>query len=92
MRKRTYIGYYKGLHIERGNKRGGRAYFYGIVHSGDGPHIAYTARPRVNGSWWNPVKYAALRRRIESYYNTCDPRKWQELLYAMVNGREVVIC
>lgn len=71
MRKRTYIGYYKGLHTERDDKRRGRAYFYDIVHSGDGLHIVYTARPKVAWTWWNPVKYAALRRKIESYRNAC---------------------
>ena len=86
MRKRTYIGYYKGLRIDRGDKRGGRAYFYGIMRSGDGPHIVYTARPRIGGSWWVPTKYAELNRRIESYYNTCDPEEWRELLRALVNS------
>ena len=77
MRKRTYIGYYNGLQIERGDKRRGEAYLYGIMRSGDGPHRVYTARPRVHGSRWIPVKYAALKRRIESYYNTCDPETWR---------------
>jgi hypothetical protein len=91
MRKRTYIGYYKGLRIDRGDKRGGRAYLYGTRSSGDGPRCVYTARPRRSHAQWIPVKYAALRRRFESYYNTCDPREQQGLLSAMVNGRGGVL-
>lgn len=91
MRKRTYIGYYKGLCIERGNKRLGRAYFYGIMRTGDGLHLVYTARPRIAGSWWIPVKYAWAKRKIETYCNTCDPEGWRENLRALVNGG-VVIC
>lgn len=87
MRKRTYIGYYKGPQIDRGDKHLGRAYFYGIMRSVDGPRIVYTARPRIAGSWWTPVKYAALKRRIESYYNTCDPEDRRNILRASVNGR-----
>lgn len=75
MRKRTHIGYYKGLRRERVDKRGGRAYVYGIMRLGDDFHIVYTAAPRIAGSWWVPVKYAEMKRRM-----------WRELC-ALVKGR-----
>lgn len=76
MRKRTHIGYYRGRpRIARGDKRGGRAYVYGIMRSGDDLHIVYTATPRIAGSWWVPVEYAEMKRRT-----------WRELC-ALVKGR-----
>lgn len=36
MRERTYIGYYKDLRIDRGDKHGGRAYLLSAMVNGQG--------------------------------------------------------